>query len=51
VCQHCQGKFQASDPANMPLDAQQENALLRRADELLECVPVRRSRLRTALPR
>jgi hypothetical protein len=37
VCQHCQGHLIATDPANARLDSvEAENALIRRADELLE---------------
>ncbi len=39
VCQHCQGRFVASDPSNVRVDgAMGNNALLRRVDELLENV-------------
>jgi RNase P subunit RPR2 len=37
VCQHCQGCLTATDPTNLRFDAgQTTNALLRRAEELLE---------------
>jgi len=37
VCQHCQGRLVATDPANLRCDgAESGDALLRRADELLE---------------
>lgn len=37
VCQHCQGRLIATDPANARIDdAEPQNALLRRANELLE---------------
>ena len=52
VCQHCQGRFEASDPANVRLDADgQQNALLRRADELLEVPVKRKPQPRSAFPR
>jgi hypothetical protein len=36
VCQHCQGQLVAADPETMRHDCgQADNALLRRADELL----------------
>lgn len=43
VCQHCQGHFIAADSANCPCDCVElGNALLRRADELLETVAQRK---------
>jgi DNA-directed RNA polymerase subunit RPC12/RpoP len=43
VCQHCQGRLIATDPANARCDrAELGNALLRRADELLETIAQRR---------
>jgi hypothetical protein len=43
VCQHCQGKFLAIDPAGVRGDyVDQSSALLRRADELLQSVAQRR---------
>jgi hypothetical protein len=43
VCQHCQGHLIATDPANARLDhATSGNALLRRADELLEAFSQRK---------
>ena len=43
VCQHCQGHLIAADPANTRCDrAASGNALLRRADELLESIAHRR---------
>ena len=43
VCQHCQGHLIAADPANARCGSTQGgNALLRRADELLESMAVRR---------
>ncbi len=41
VCQHCQGRFQASDPSNSHMPSESGMALLQRADELLETVRVR----------
>jgi hypothetical protein len=39
VCQHCQGALTAADPANVRCDdAASGNALIRRADELLESI-------------
>jgi hypothetical protein len=36
-CQHCRGQFEAIDPASVRGDpAGQRNALMRRADELLQ---------------
>ncbi len=52
VCQHCQGRFLASDPSNVRLDdATASNALLRRADELLESVDRWKGQIRSAYPR
>jgi hypothetical protein len=52
VCQHCQGKFVAADPANRRCDCPEfGNELLRRADELLESVAQRRSSARISHPR
>jgi hypothetical protein len=43
VCQHCQGGLLAADPANLRCDCPQAgNALLRRADELLDAVAHRK---------
>lgn len=43
VCQHCQGHLTAADPANCRCDcAEMGNALLRRADELLEAIALRK---------
>ena len=43
VCQHCQGHLIAADPTNARCDhAELGNALLRRADELLETISQRR---------
>jgi hypothetical protein len=39
ICQHCQGELIAADPANRQCNCPEPaNALLRRADELLESV-------------
>jgi hypothetical protein len=52
VCQHCQGHFRASEPSHAPSGAaQHENALLRRADELLETVERRKLPSRSPHPR
>ena len=52
VCRHCQGQFVASDPLSTRHDcAEQENALLRRADELLESVARRKAQSRWQSPR
>jgi hypothetical protein len=43
VCQHCQGRLTAADPANLRCDeATSADALIRRADELLETVSRRK---------
>jgi hypothetical protein len=43
VCQHCQGHLVAADPANARCDsAESGDALLRRADELLESIALHR---------
>ena len=43
ACRHCQGELTAADPANRRCDsADPNNALLRRADELLESVAHRK---------
>jgi len=52
VCQHCQGQFEASDPANGILDrAEETDSLLRRADELLESTVQRKEHPRFRPPR
>lgn len=52
VCQHCQGAFEAFDPAGARCDCTENgNALLRRADELLESVARRKTQLRSPYPR
>jgi hypothetical protein len=52
VCQHCQGRFEALDPAGTLCDcAGHTNALLRRANELLESVARRNPHLRSPFPR
>ena len=46
VCQHCQGKFMAMDPANSRGEyVDHGSALLRRADELLKSVAQRSARV------
>jgi hypothetical protein len=43
VCQHCQGHLTAIDPASRRgEDSAPHNALLRRADELLETIAQRK---------
>jgi len=52
VCQHCRGKFEASDPSNDHQDcADSGNALLQRADELLDSVERQKSGSRLPNPR
>lgn len=52
VCQHCQGQFVATDPANRGGDCPEYGSdLLRRADELLESVAHGRAAARIAHPR
>ena len=52
VCQHCQGRFLAADPANLRCECVvDESALLRRADELLEAVAQRKTQPRSPYPR
>jgi len=47
VCQHCQGALTAADPANVCRDdTPSGNALIRRADELLESVAQQRLQAR-----
>ncbi len=51
VCQHCQGKFMAMDPANVRGDyVDHGSALLRRADELLNSVAQRNAQARNSPP-
>jgi len=39
VCRHCQGQLIAADPANLRYNSEESaNALLRRADELLDSI-------------
>jgi DNA-directed RNA polymerase subunit M/transcription elongation factor TFIIS len=52
VCQHCQGEFEARDPANTRCGcAEDGNSLLRRADELLKSVARRKAEARSHYPR
>ncbi len=52
VCQHCQGRLIASDPSNLRIDeALGKNALLRRADELLDNVDRCKCQIRSVYPR
>lgn len=52
VCQHCHGQFEAADPANQQLEGVgQPNALLQRANRLLETVAQRRAQYRLRYPR
>ncbi|HZZ72803.1 MAG TPA: response regulator [Pirellulales bacterium] len=41
VCQHCQGRFIATDPSSTPDIDPTESAILRRADQLLETASMR----------
>ena len=53
VCQHCQGRFTATDPSATRLDGGvTANALLRRAEELLDMTQsCRACELRSPFPR
>jgi hypothetical protein len=52
VCEHCHGQFVATDPASIRCDSPTfGNALLRRADALLESVGAHRVRPRSPNPR
>ena len=52
VCQHCQGRFLASDPSNVRVDdGIGHSALLRRADELLASVDRWKGQVRSSHPR
>ncbi|MHC4181241.1 MAG: hypothetical protein ACYSWU_27400 [Planctomycetota bacterium] len=52
TCQHCQGQFEALDPANVRRDsAQRNNDLLRRADELLQSAAERKPESGSLHPR
>ena len=46
VCQHCQGAFLATDPANTPEVDLTSSAILRRADQLLESASLRQKSAR-----
>ncbi len=49
VCQHCQGKFTAIDPASARADyVDHGSALLRRADELLNSLTQHNDQARTS---
>lgn len=51
VCQHCRGRFTACDPvSNRYGTVSSENALMRRADELLESASDYVLRSRTIFP-
>ena len=51
-CQHCQGQFEAIDPAGTRCDsAEEKNALLRRAEELLQSAARRKAEFRSPYPR
>jgi hypothetical protein len=51
VCQHCQGKFAAMDPASVRGDfVDHGSALLRRADELLRSATQGNGHQRTSRP-
>jgi len=52
MCQHCQGRFDALDPAGARVDCpERANSLLRRADELLESSGRPREQARARYPR
>ena len=52
VCRHCQGQFEALDPAGSRLSCPEHaNSLLRRADELLESAARRRRQSHAPNPR
>ncbi len=52
VCQHCQGKFMAMDPASARGDiVPGGSALLRRADELLKSIAHQNGQCRTSPPK
>jgi hypothetical protein len=52
VCQHCHGKLEARDPAADDAPATEPaQALLRRAEELLQCVSDREDSLPSRAPR
>jgi len=52
VCQHCHGRFIASDPLSARCDcSDSDSALLRRADELLETVDQQKSQPESPHPR
>jgi hypothetical protein len=42
VCQHCRGDLTATDPASIRAGREDDGALLRRADQLLESIAERR---------
>ena len=46
VCQHCQGKLIATDPASIRVDAGNDgSSLLRRADQLLASIAQRQQQM------
>jgi hypothetical protein len=50
ICQHCHGKFMAVDPAGARADfVDQGSALMKRADELLESVALKRAQMRSSI--
>jgi RNase P subunit RPR2 len=52
TCQHCHGQFEAIDAASIRLDtASDGNALLRRANELLDSAARHRAQSRSPYPR
>ena len=52
TCQHCQGTLKATDPAGTRFHPPEEgNALLRRADELLQSAEERKLQARSPFPR
>jgi hypothetical protein len=51
VCDHCRGRFIARDPANCGEGVDANDALMRRAEQLLESVTRAGSQYRTLRPR
>ena len=52
TCQHCHGQFEAIDAASIRLDqATETNALLRRANELLDTSAQQKAQSRSPYPR
>jgi len=52
VCEHCRGQFTACDPSSKRvMDAESAQALLRRAEELLQYASQQAGRVRAHRPR